>query len=130
MNANIMANDLRLRAVCGYSEPYNATSFSYEPLANGTYPHQYLKDPLNRGGGWPPNEDVLWYDTQLQGKNHASYSECKWAIEKIVLRGCPLDGRYSQGGWFQFEDDGSTYGIDPTHESYNHGDGVDSNEGQ
>ena len=59
ITASIMTNDFRLRAVCGYSERYNVTRLLYEPLANGTYPHQYFKDPLNRGGGWPPDEDVL-----------------------------------------------------------------------
>lgn len=64
---------------------------------------------------------MLWYDMQLQGRTHAGYSECKWVMEKIVLEGgCPWGGNTgeaSQGGWFQFEDDGTTFGVDPTFES-------------
>ncbi|CAL8580749.1 hypothetical protein XPA_006469 [Xanthoria parietina] len=131
--ASFIARPIAIRAVCGYAPSSrnnnnnnnNSSSFKYEPLTNGTYPHQYLRLGSPLGKNWAGYgfgyEDVLWYDMQLQGRTHAGYSECKWVMEKIVLEGgCPWGGNTgeaSQGGWFQFEDDGTTFGVDPTFES-------------
>ncbi|KAL8999919.1 MAG: hypothetical protein Q9169_001325 [Polycauliona sp. 2 TL-2023] len=124
--ATLITSASRIRSVCGYDSSSATDSFStfqYEPFANGSYPHQYVRigSVLGKGYAYSSGEQVLWYDVQLQGAAHASYAECKWVMEKIVLEGgCPWGGntgRASQGGWFQFEDDGTTYGVDPTFES-------------
>lgn len=130
-SAGIIASTYAIRYICGYSQADNATAFKYEPFANGSYPHQYTRIGSALGKQYYGYETVTWYDTQLQGPTHANYGECKWAIEKIVLEGgCPWggnSGKASLGGWFQFEDDGSTYGVDPTFESSS---GRSRNEGQ
>ncbi|KAL8848496.1 MAG: hypothetical protein Q9221_006498 [Calogaya cf. arnoldii] len=124
MGSTTIAGYTYINHVCGYSAANAATAFNYTASSNGTYPHQYTrigspfgKDYIYSGGA----ERVVWYDMQLQGKTHANYAECRWAIEKIVLKGgCPDTGGTggsSFGGWWQFEDDGSTVGVDPTHES-------------
>lgn len=68
-------------------------------------------------------------DTQLsQGSKHASTEECVWALNFIRTE-CHEWGEnragkppsvypvradfYTQGGWWQFQDDGTTYGLDP-----------------
>ncbi|KAI4248216.1 MAG: hypothetical protein L6R42_009372 [Xanthoria sp. 1 TBL-2021] len=121
--ASFISRAAAIRSICGYySLRDNATSFTYEPLANGTYPHQYIRLGSPIGKSWVGFEDVLWYDMQLQGRTHAGSGECQWAIEKVVSEGggCPWGGntgKASQGGWFRFEDDGTTFGVDPTFES-------------
>ncbi|KAI4100835.1 MAG: hypothetical protein LQ339_005338 [Xanthoria mediterranea] len=120
--ASFIVRPIAIRAVCGYApssrgnnnnKNNNSTSFTYEPLANGSYPHQYLRLGSPLGKSYYGYEDVLWYDMQLQGRTHVGYSECKWVMEKIVLEGgCPWGGNTgeaSRGGWFQFEDDGTTF---------------------
>ncbi|KAL8735185.1 MAG: hypothetical protein Q9166_001061 [cf. Caloplaca sp. 2 TL-2023] len=124
LTATFIARASAIRDICGYSSANNDTAFTYQPFSNGSYPHEYIRAGSIIGKTWVGFEDVVWYDMQLQGKRHARYGECKWVIEKIVLEGCPMGGNTgdaSQGGWFQFEDDGTTYGVDPTFESNGRG---------
>ncbi|KAI4091819.1 MAG: hypothetical protein L6R37_007671 [Teloschistes peruensis] len=44
---------------------------------------------------------------------HAKKEECEWVYNHIA-QVCHGADTYSRGGWFQFEDDGTTYGMDPT----------------
>ena len=64
-------------------------------------------------------EDVTRYDADLKSTKHAGYESCKWAIERVVTQGCPIGARWndSQGGWWTWDDDGSSYGVDPTLET-------------
>ncbi|KAL8992483.1 MAG: hypothetical protein Q9169_007073 [Polycauliona sp. 2 TL-2023] len=104
----------------------NATSsFSYEPFANGngSYPHEYIRTSKHFGLPYKPvygKADVVWYDMHLKGPTHANREECEWVIKKITDTcmcgeiGWPSQSAaQSRGGWFQFEDDGTTFGIDP-----------------
>ena len=44
--------------------------------------------------------------------------ECEFAMGRIV-QGCPVDANAAtQGGWWQFQDDGTSYGLDPTNNVY------------
>ncbi|KAI4199771.1 MAG: hypothetical protein LQ350_004398 [Teloschistes chrysophthalmus] len=54
------------------------------------------------------------FDTKLAANTkHATTAECEWVYNHIA-QVCHGVDTYSRGGWFQFEDDGTTYGMDPT----------------
>ncbi|KAL9584601.1 MAG: hypothetical protein Q9203_004601 [Teloschistes exilis] len=60
-----------------------------------------------------PDFHVL-FDTKLAtNTKHATKEECEWVYNHIA-QVCHGTDTYSRGGWFQFEDDGTTYGMDPT----------------
>ncbi|KAL8999206.1 MAG: hypothetical protein Q9169_001871 [Polycauliona sp. 2 TL-2023] len=105
--------------------------FQYAPFANGigSYPHEYISTSEHFGqpdgevrlvGG---RDNIVKYDMQLQGPTHARVENCEWVFHKIVEDGaCRSTPRLpwfkqSKGGWFQFEDDGTTFGMDPTDEN-------------
>lgn len=72
------------------------------------------------------------FDSDLKGPKHATTEDCVWALT-FVKEECRIwtvkeytkgyrGGQkaqkgtyYTQGGWWQFEDDGSTYGVDPAY---------------
>lgn len=70
--------------------------------------------------------EVLRSDAMLMGTRYASQVECEFAMGKIV-DGCVVglededgDGTWdlgtepaTRGGWWEFGDDRSTYGLDP-----------------
>ncbi|KAL8709600.1 MAG: hypothetical protein Q9220_005692 [cf. Caloplaca sp. 1 TL-2023] len=97
-------------------------SFSFTPHPNGTYDHQYARaalpcDPSQEiapGKCVDSRPEYPRFDMQLMGPTHANSSECIWALSHI-LDACPKGVHQdSQGGWWQFKDDGSTFGLDPT----------------
>ncbi|KAL8660019.1 MAG: hypothetical protein Q9202_006845 [Teloschistes flavicans] len=70
--------------------------------------------------GWgPPKCDGkddfhVLFDAHLAANTkHATSDECQWVYSHIA-QGCHGVNSYSRGGWFQFQDDGTTYGMDPT----------------
>ena len=67
------------------------------------------------------------FDAMLMGPSHAGQMDCEFAMGKIV-EGCLVDledgdgdGTWdlgtepaTRGGWWEFGDDGSSYGVDPS----------------
>ncbi|KAL8948491.1 MAG: hypothetical protein Q9222_005323 [Ikaeria aurantiellina] len=101
----------------------NYFTFSFTPNSNGTYDHQYAQNNLpceyegedaDTGKCISARVEYPRFDMQLMGPTHANTAECVWAL-KHILDACPKGAHQdSQGGWWEFEDDGSTFGLDPT----------------
>lgn len=53
------------------------------------------------------------YDAQFQSTIHANADQCHHTYQRILILCEVSDRGNSRGGWFQFADDGSTYGLDP-----------------
>ena len=100
-----------------------SSSFSFtslDPGIDGTVPHQYINillacPPQGLGkGGCESNVAMMFpkFDTVLATPKHATTTDCTYSMYK-VLNGCPKgDYNDTQGGWWEFADDGTTFGMD------------------
>ncbi|KAL9579733.1 MAG: hypothetical protein Q9212_004935 [Teloschistes hypoglaucus] len=102
-------------------------NFNFQPNATGQHDPQNSDIPIACVGnvmlpptGFGPNRcdgktnfHVLFDAKLAANTQHATKDECEWVYNHIA-QVCHGVDTYSRGGWFQFEDDGTTYGMDPT----------------
>ncbi|CAF9906202.1 MAG: hypothetical protein HETSPECPRED_006104 [Heterodermia speciosa] len=101
----------------------SSSSFSFTSLndgSDGTAPHQYISvivacPPQGLGDGGCAGSIAQMYpkfDTVLQSPKHATTEDCTYSMDK-VLNGCPKgDYNDTRGGWWEFADDRTTFGMD------------------
>lgn len=106
----------------------DTSHFDFNPTINGQYSQtiQYVNHTIDQPCITLPgplqttehNCPTTYYELDmsatLMSATHANSSECEWAFARIIdiCHGQHLDSR---GGWWQFQDDGTTYGIDPNY---------------
>lgn len=99
--------------------------FSYVPNPdNKTYPLQSVTHQIQNGqlhnetadgqvvSGWRDSGHELDMTAQFHGPTHATTEECQWVMQRITAI-CHGENGFSRGGWWEFADDKTTYGIDP-----------------
>lgn len=53
------------------------------------------------------------YYATLMSNQYATSEQCNWAINKVMEQ-CPKgDYNDTQGGWWEYANDHTTYGVDP-----------------
>ncbi|KAI4200939.1 MAG: hypothetical protein LQ350_003625 [Teloschistes chrysophthalmus] len=98
--------------------------FNFTPNARGQYAPQLVDSYIPCVGHYDPppgghgpgrcrgsQRFHIRYDAEFRSAAHATSEECQWVFEKIIQT-CHGQKMYSRGGWFQFDDDGTTYGLD------------------
>ena len=83
------------------------------------YPIPCPPEGLGKGGCLTTGSNTYaqlypqYYATFLSAR-YANTADCLWAMGKVI-EGCPKgDYNDTQGGWWEFANDKSTYGMDPS----------------
>ncbi|KAL9584185.1 MAG: hypothetical protein Q9212_002276 [Teloschistes hypoglaucus] len=107
--------------------------FNFTPNAIGQYAPQLVDSYIPCVGHYSPpahghgpgycfgsQRFHIRYDAEFRSAKHATSEECQWVFQKIVQT-CHGQKTFSRGGWFQFDDDGTTYGLDPQNDGARNG---------
>ncbi|CAF9934079.1 MAG: hypothetical protein HETSPECPRED_009099 [Heterodermia speciosa] len=93
--------------------------FSFVPSADGTFPHQQVDHQFracrsDQSGPLvcQPASGVVSFTGDIKSAARANSNDCTYAMQRIIDI-CHGEHEDTRGGWWQYDSDGTTYGVDP-----------------
>ena len=113
---------LTLFRPCGHTQvQFDTSHFSLDPSQNATFQpqsfdHQWrICTQMNSAGlatFCGQVMEVIRWTADIKTASRADSDDCVYAMNRI-LDNCHGDHQDTRGGWFQFDSDGTTFGVDP-----------------